>query len=109
MVFAPAILASRELNRMAACRRVISLSLGCCQVPGEGGGCGFGVEMPVFGDPKGLEVALDMALTALVFTWARGWTVVVERVPDMVVGCWGSLRKVSGCELMAVRDTYFKR
>jgi hypothetical protein len=83
-LFATAILAFRELNRVASCRLVISRSLGCAHVPGEGGGCGFGVAMLVLGVPWGMEVGVEMALTVRIFAWTSGWTMVEERVPDMV-------------------------
>lgn len=87
-LFATTTLASRGLNRVAAWRLVISRSLGCAQVPGEGGGCGFGVDMLVLGVPRGVEVALEMALTVRVFALASGSTIVLERVPDMVEVGW---------------------
>lgn len=80
-----AIVTSRELKREAACRRTISRSFGCCQVPGEGGGCTFGL-------PVGVEVVDLREFVALVFARASGWTTVVEVVPDMLdlgpVCCW---------------------
>ena len=81
--FAPVTFASRPLNLAAACLLVISLSLGCCHVPGEGVFCTVGEAVPIFLGPRGEEVAFEMALTVLVFAWARGWTTVVDRVPDM--------------------------
>jgi len=106
-VFAPVIFASWPLNLAAACLLVISLSLGCCHVPGEGVCCTFGEAVPFFVDPRGEEVAFEMALKVLDFAWARGWTTVVDRVPDMVGRLLKvSLQEISNCEVVVRQNAH---
>ena len=88
--FVIAILTSLSPNLAAACRLVISLSLGCCQVPGDGVGCTFDVE-------DALEFAGVRTWTALVFARTIGCTTVVETVPDMVGESSRALSKIRSC------------